>query len=301
MIKPSYLDQLASGELEKKVRKLSKMLSNCVLCPHQCQVNRLAGEEGYCRTLANPTISGASPHFGEENVLVGEFGSGTIFFSNCNLSCVFCQNYEISYCGEGDELNTTELASLMLNLQKRRCHNINLVSPGHIIPQIVEAIFYAAKAGLKIPIVYNTNGYDLTDSLKYLDGIVDIYMPDLKFANDQIAEKYLGVKEYFSIAQAAIKEMQRQVGTLKLDKSKVAYQGLMIRHLVMPENLADSQKIMKFIAEEISPDTFLNIMAQYYPAHKAFQFPELSRKISEKEFQAAIKTAKNAGLKNLHY
>lgn len=301
MNKPSYLNLLENGELEKRVNILNKMLENCVLCPHKCKVNRLKGERGYCKTLNNVVVSGAQPHFGEEEELVGASGSGTIFFSHCNLSCVFCQNYEISYCGEGREMDPKELAEMMIHLQNRGCHNINLVSPGHIVPQIVEAVYSAAKQGLNIPIIYNTNGYDLTDTLKLLDGIVDIYMPDIKFSDDNIAFKYLRVKDYYKIAKAAVKEMHRQVGDLKTDERKIAYKGLLIRHLVMPENLAGTDEIMKFIAEDISKNTYVNIMAQYYPEHNAYDFKELSRRISKKEYIEAVNSAKIAGLEKYRH
>ncbi|WP_242837252.1 radical SAM protein [Alkaliphilus transvaalensis] len=296
---PKYLQLLANGQLESKIHKLNKMLENCVLCPHQCQVNRLSGEPGYCKTLKKVVVSGADPHFGEEPELVGRYGSGTIFFSHCNLKCVFCQNYEISHCGEGQEITNQQLAEVMLSLQKKGCHNINLVSPGHIIPQIVESIFIAAQKGLNIPIIYNTNGYDLTDSLKLLDGVVDIYMPDIKFADNDLAMKYLGVKSYFTIAQAAIKEMYRQVGSLKTNEKNIAYEGLLIRHLVMPENLAGTEKIMKFIADDLSKNTYVNIMPQYYPAYKAFDYTELNKRVTKDKFCDALKTAERAGLTNI--
>lgn len=299
MLKPSYLSLLENGELQSRVNTLKKMLENCVLCPHQCKVNRLDGERGFCRTLDNVVVSGAEPHFGEEEELVGRYGSGTIFFSHCNLKCVFCQNYEISHCGEGKEITPNKLANLMLDLQDYGCHNINLVSPGHIVPQIVEAIYIAAKQGLSIPIVYNTNGYDLTDTLRLLDGIVDIYMPDIKFSDDTTAEKYLKVKQYYTIAKNAVKEMYRQVGDLKIDENNIAYKGLLIRHLVMPQNLAGTEKIMKFIADELSTNTYINIMAQYYPEYKAYEYEEISKQISEKQFQYAIDAAKTAGLTNI--
>ena len=297
MYKPGYLNLLSTGELENRVKTLKQMLKNCVLCPHQCGVNRLNGEIGYCKTLDNCIISGAQPHFGEEEELVGTYGSGTIFFSYCNLGCVFCQNYEISYCGEGQTVNTNQLSEMMLSLQGKGCHNINLVSPSHIVPQIVEAIFIAAKKGLHIPIVYNTNGYDLTDTLKLLEGIVDIYMPDIKFSDNHTALKYLKVKNYYTIAKNAIKEMYRQVENLKTDDRNVAYKGLLIRHLVLPQNLAGTEKIMQFIADEISTNTYVNIMAQYYPAHRSYKFEELSRRISREEYKMAVDSAKLAGLK----
>lgn len=297
MYKPGYLNLLSNGELENRVKALKQMLKNCVLCPHQCGINRLDGEIGYCKTLDNCIVSGAQPHFGEEEELVGTYGSGTIFFSYCNLSCVFCQNYEISYCGEGQVVNTNQLSEIMLSLQSRGCHNINLVSPSHIVPQIVEAIFIAAKKGLHIPIIYNTNGYDLTDTLKLLDGIVDIYMPDIKFSDDHTAFKYLGVKNYYTIAKNAVKEMYRQVKDLKIDDRNIAYKGLLIRHLVLPQNLAGTEKIMTFIANEISQNTYVNIMAQYYPAHTSYKFEELSRRITRAEYKIAVESAKLAGLK----
>jgi len=301
MLKSSYLALLESGELQNRVSILKEMLENCVLCPHQCNVNRLAGERGYCRTLDNVVVSAAKPHFGEEKELVGHYGSGTIFFSHCNLKCVFCQNYEISHCGEGKVITSHQLADLMLSLQNRRCHNINLVSPGHIIPQIVEAIYIAARKGLSIPIVYNTNGYDLTDALKLLEGIVDIYMPDIKFADNTTAENYLNVKQYYTMAKNAVKEMYHQVGDLKTNENHIAYKGLLIRHLVMPQNLAGTEKIMKFIADELSSSTYVNIMGQYYPTYKAHEYEELSKQITKKEFQYAIDTAKAAGLSNIRY
>ncbi|WP_242973012.1 radical SAM protein [Anaeromicrobium sediminis] len=297
MYKPAYLNLLLNGELESRVKTLKEMLKNCVLCPHECGVNRLEGERGYCKTLDNCVVSGGEPHFGEEEELVGNYGSGTIFFSHCNLSCVFCQNYEISFCGEGRIISSRELSKMMLSLQRYGCHNINLVSPSHIVPQIVEAIFMAAKEGLNIPIVYNTNGYDLTGTLKLLDGIVDIYMPDIKFADDEKALKYLGVKNYYTITKKAVKEMYRQVNNLKTDDRNIAYKGLMIRHLVLPQNLADTEKIMKFIGDEISTDTYVNIMDQYYPAYTSHKYEELSRTISKEEYKIAVNSAKSAGLK----
>lgn len=298
MYKPGYLDLLENGELQKRVNILNSMLQDCVLCPHQCKVDRTNGIRGYCKTLDNVIVSGADTHFGEEKELVGRYGSGTIFFSHCNLTCVFCQNYEISYCGEGQDISPAALSEIMLYLQKKKCHNINLVSPGHIVPQIVEGILLAAKKGLNIPIVYNTNGYDLTDTLRLLDGIVDIYLPDLKFGNDATAQKYLGVKQYYSIAKAAVKEMHRQVGNLTINDLDIAYHGLLIRHLVMPENLAATEEIMRFIANEISPDTYVNIMAQYYPSHRAHEYQALKRRITKQEFASAISAAEKVGLKN---
>lgn len=299
MYTPNYLKLLSSGELKKRVKILNDKLKNCVLCPHKCGVNRLKGEKGYCNTLENVVISGAQPHLGEERELVGTNGSGTIFFSHCNLKCVFCQNYEISHCGEGQNTTVDKLAEIMLSLQQSNCHNINLVSPGHIIPQIVEAIFIAAKKGLNIPIVYNTNGYDLSDTLKLLDGIVDIYLADIKFSDDTYSDKYLGAKNYYSITKEAIKEMFNQVGNLKTYKNEIAYRGLIIRHLILPENLAGTEKIMKFLSKEISNKLYINIMAQYFPEYEAYKYKGLERKITEKEYLDAINIAKSVGLTNV--
>jgi putative pyruvate formate lyase activating enzyme len=299
MYKPGYLGLLKNGELENRVIRFKSMLESCVLCPHQCRVNRTKGERGYCKTLDKAVVSGAQVHFGEERELVGKYGSGTIFFSHCNLACVFCQNYQISQCGAGREVTAAELADMMINLQNKKCHNINLVSPGHIVPQIVEAVFLAAGNGLTIPVVYNTNGYDLTDTLVLLEGIVDIYMPDIKFADDLTAQKYLGVKKYYSTAGNAVKEMHRQVGDLKTDELNTAYRGLLVRHLVMPGNIAGTEKIMRFIAGEISKETYVNIMAQYYPAHRAYGFEKLKRKITKREFSRAVQAAAEAGLNNI--
>lgn len=299
MQKPGYLRLLENGQLEKRVKTLKQMLSNCVLCPHRCRVNRLGGQRGYCKTLDRAVVSSAHPHFGEEDVLVGEKGSGTIFFSHCNLRCVFCQNYQISYCGEGEEVSSGELARIMLGLQKRGCHNINLVSPSHIVPQVVEAILIAAQQGLNIPVVYNTGGYDLVDTLKYLEGIVDIYMPDIKFADDRAGQRYLGVKNYSSMAKAAVKEMYRQAGDLKMDERNIAYRGLLVRHLVLPNNLAGTEDIIEFIAREISMNTYINIMPQYFPAHRAYRYEELGRGVTREEFRRALECARKAGLNNI--
>ncbi len=296
---PSYMKLFKNGELKKRVEVFKNMLKNCVLCPHQCEVNRLKGEAGYCRTLEKVVISGSAAHFGEEPELVGDNGSGTIFFSHCNMKCVFCQNYEISHCGEGEEINSHQLANTMLSLQKNGCHNINLVSPSHIVPQIVEAIYIAAEKGLELPIIYNSNGYDLTDTIKLLEGIIDIYMPDIKFSDDLLGEKYLGVKNYYRITTNAVKEMFRQVGNLKLDDDGIAYKGLLIRHLVMPQNLAGTEKIMEFIATELSKETYVNIMPQYSPEFKAFYYKELSEGITNNEFNKALEIAQKAGLTNI--
>ncbi|QUH25597.1 radical SAM protein [Serpentinicella alkaliphila] len=296
---PSYINLLKTGELERRVKILNNMLKDCILCPHNCHVNRLKDEKGYCRALKNAYTSGAERHFGEEPELVGKNGSGTIFFSYCNLRCVFCQNYEISHCGIGQEATPYELALSMLQLQKQGCHNINLVSPNHIIPQIVEAIFIAAQNGLCIPIIYNTNGYDSVDSIKLLSNIIDIYMPDIKFSNNKLGEKYLKVKEYYTITKEAIKEMYRQVGNLKT-YNNIAYRGLIIRHLVMPNHIDNTKEIMQFVAQELSPDVYVNLMSQYYPVYRAKDYPMIDERLTQSQFRLAKESAKEVGLINLH-
>jgi len=296
---PSYVRLSQNGELEVRIKMLKDRLKSCIICPHRCMVDRQINEKGFCRAGADMVIDGYGPHFGEEDVLVGTNGSGTIFFSFCTLQCVFCQNCEISHYGEGYEVTAPRLAEIMLSLQKRGCHNINLVSPSHYAPQIVESINLAAKDGLSLPIVYNTGGYDDIDTLRLLDGIIDIYMPDIKFGDNEKAKKYTRSAKYYDIAKAAVKEMHRQVGNLKLDGRKIAYKGLLIRHLVMPENLSDTDKVLEFIAEDLSKDSFVNIMSQYYPAHKSYAFPELSRRIGRKEYNEAVEYAGKLGLTNI--
>lgn len=296
---PAYIRLYKEGELKKRVESLWERLRSCVVCPHHCKVNRLEDERGFCRAGKDMVIDGYGPHFGEEEVLVGTRGSGTIFFSYCTLKCVFCQNCEISHYGEGYEVSPSELAHIMLSLQRKGCHNVNLVSPSHYVPQIAEAISIAAGYGLKIPIVYNTGGYDEVDTLKLLDGVIDIYMPDIKFGDNERAKKYTKSARYFDRVKAAIKEMHRQVGDLKTDSRGIAYRGLLVRHLIMPNNLADTDKVMEFIATDISKDTLVNIMAQYYPAHKSYAFSELARRITEDEYARAVNDAKAKGLNRL--
>ena len=296
---PGYLRLVESGELERRVTLLKEKQKSCVLCPHHCRVNRFANERGFCRAGAQAVVSSYGPHFGEEAPLVGHGGSGTIFFSHCTLQCVFCQNCEISHYGIGDEVSPSELAWIMLSLQKKGCHNINLVSPTHYIPQIVHGLSLAVKEGLTLPLVYNTGGYDDLDTLKLLAGIVDIYMPDLKFGDNERAKKYTKAANYFDLATVAVKEMHRQVGCLKLDERQIAYRGLLIRHLVMPGNLAATDRVLRFIAEELPKETAVNIMAQYYPAYQAGHFPELATRITKKEYYDALRYAEELGLSNL--
>jgi len=296
---PSYLN-LSKKEFKKRIEKSFKLLENCRLCPRECGVERLRGELGFCGLKELPMISAYHPHFGEEKVLVGQFGSGTIFFTSCNLSCVFCQNYEISQLRIGKEVSFEELAKIMIELQEKGCHNINLVTPTPQVPQILKSLFLAREMGLKIPLVYNTNSYDSLETLKLLDGIIDIYMPDAKYSDNEIAKKYSKAPHYFEIMKKAIKEMYRQVGDLKIQKG-IAIRGLLVRHLVLPNNLAGSPKIFEFLSREISENTFLNIMNQYHPYYKASEYPGLARKISKEEFEGAVVLAKNFNLKRLYF
>ncbi|MDZ7290371.1 MAG: radical SAM protein [candidate division KSB1 bacterium] len=293
---PSYLALHATGELARRAQQLKAILADCTLCPRRCRANRLQGEIGVCRSTAEVIISSAGPHFGEEAELVGLGGSGTIFFTNCNLWCLFCQNYEISHLKMGQPVSIEELARRMLNLQSRGCHNINLVTPTHYVPQIVEALCLAAERGLQIPIVYNCGGYESVETLRLLEGIVDIYMPDIKYSNDAHARRYSGVKDYWEQVRPAVKEMYRQVGDLKVNHYGIAERGLLIRHLVLPNDLAGSEAVFRFIAEEISRDSYVNIMDQYRPAFKAHRIPELARRISSQEYHRAIRLAQELGL-----
>ncbi len=294
-MKPSYLE-LSKKELEKRVKKAWKLLNPCRVCPRRCGVNRQDNEKtGFCRMGVKPKVSSAHAHFGEEALLVGTGGSGTIFFSSCNLACVYCQNFEISQLRQGKEVEIKNLAQMMLSLQRQGCHNINFVSPTIWVPQILKALVIAVDKGLKLPLVYNTGGYDKTKTLKLLDGIVDIYMPDMKYSDSKIGKKYSLVDNYWRINKKAVKEMHRQVGDLVIDKNGIAQKGLLIRHLVLPGDLAGTKKIMKFLAS-LSKDTYINIMDQYHPTNKANQYPEINRRILPEEFEKAIKIAKKQGL-----
>jgi len=279
------------------VAKAKSILEECHLCPRQCQVNRLAGEIGKCGVTSQVTVSSYGPHFGEESPLVGRNGSGTIFFAYCNLRCVFCQNYSISQLGEGITADREKLAGMMLSLQARGCHNINLVSPTHVVPHILDALEVAVGAGLFLPLVYNTGGYDSVETLELLDGIIDIYMPDVKYSDERIAEQLSGIKDYPGVNRAAVKDMYRQVGNLQIDEQGIAGRGLLVRHLVLPNQLAGTREVVRFLANEVSPETYLNIMAQYHPCHKALDMPLLARTVSMEEFSEAIDLAHKQGLR----
>jgi len=262
-------------------------------------VNRLAGDVGKCCTPREAMVSSYGPHFGEEAPLVGRHGSGTIFFTNCNLRCLFCQNYSISQLGEGQKVSKEELAYIMLFLQDKGCHNINLVSPTHVVPQILEGLELAVESGLHLPLVYNSGGYDSLETLRILDGIADIYMPDMKYDDEEIARELSGIENYPEMNKAAIKEMHRQVGDLEINEEGVAQRGLLVRHLVLPHGLAGTKGIVNFLCKEISRNTYVNIMAQYHPCHNAFQIPSLGRRISSTEFHEALSLAQGAGLSRL--
>ncbi len=296
---PGYRNLLEQGELERRVKAAQSHLAACDVCPWACGVNRLAGELGICQTGALARVSSYGPHPGEERPLSGQRGSGTIFFARCNLRCIFCQNADISQLLSGRESAPDELAEIMLSLQDRGCHNINLVSPSHVIPQVLDAVNRAAMMGLKLPLVYNSGGYDSLEMLTLLYGVVDIYMPDMKYGDATTAEKYSLIKHYPQVNQAAVLEMQRQVGDLTVDSAGIAVKGLLVRHLVLPNELADSEKIFEFLASHISKNVYLNVMAQYRPSFKAWDYPELSRRIQPEEYQRALKLAQKHGLSRL--
>lgn len=290
---PNYMALLEKSKLVKKKEALNKILECCTLCPRRCQVNRKKGEIGYCASGILAKVSSFAPHFGEEDCLVGRGGSGTIFFTNCSLRCVFCQNYDISHLGYGNEVSCEELADYMLKLQKLGCININLVSPTHFIPQIIEALIIAISKGLYLPLVYNSSGYEDRQIIKLLEGVVDIYMPDAKYFHPEISEKYSNAKDYPKMMKASLREMQRQVGDLIFNKFGEAQRGLLVRHLVLPHNLVDTKGIVSFLAKEVSSCTHINIMAQYRPMFKASQYELLNRPITIEEF----KEARNYALK----
>jgi putative pyruvate formate lyase activating enzyme len=297
---PAYLSAERSGHLAAVERDLWEIFRSCRLCPRACGANRLKGETGVCSSTARLKVASHGPHFGEEKPLVGHGGSGTIFFSNCNLLCCFCQNWEINHRGDGSAVTHDELADMMLSLQRRGCHNINLVTPTHVVPHIIRALRLAIRRGLMVPLVYNNGGYDSLDVIRMLDGIVDVYLPDFKYQDGKLAAKFSnGAADYPEAAAAGIKEMHRQVGELRGDRHGVAQRGLIIRHLVMPNNIAGTDTFVRWVARELGPATYVNLMAQYRPDHKAFDHPEIARRISTEEWQQALLWAREAGLKNL--
>jgi putative pyruvate formate lyase activating enzyme len=290
---------ISGTELQNRIEAAYKLLESCRVCPRECGVNRLKNDKlGFCRSGLNPVISSVSPHHGEEPPLSGTKGSGTIFFANCNLRCVYCQNYPISQLGNGEERSPGELACRMLWLQEQGCHNLNLVTPTHFMPQILKALGIARERGFNLPIVYNTSGYDSLESLRLLDGIVDIYLPDMRYSDDRTSLKYSIAPHYHEINRVAIREMYRQVGNLKLDAQGIATRGLIIRHLILPGGLSGTEKIMKFLAEEISKDVYISLMSQYFPAYKAAEHKEVNRRITEEEYDDAYDIKMKYGLKN---
>ncbi|MDR9501390.1 MAG: radical SAM protein [Desulfurivibrionaceae bacterium] len=295
---PTYLQLHATGELRRRAEQAHGLLACCMLCPRRCQVNRLAGETGFCKSGARARVASYEPHFGEEAPLSGVAGSGTIFFSHCNLRCVFCQNAEISHNGAGVEVKSSQLAAMMISLQKQGCHNINLVTPTHFIPQILAALVLACERGLNIPLVYNSSGYERVDSLRLLEDVVDIYLPDFKFSNPDSAKKLCRAADYPDVARQAIAEMFRQVGDLELDSQGLARRGLLVRHLVMPGGLAEAAEIFAFLAA-LSPQTYLNVMGQYHPCFQAAAYPPLDKPLAPSYFSRARQLAREKGLHRL--
>jgi len=298
-VSPTYIRSHEQGILQRRVKAARDRLGACDLCPRQCGIDRLSGETGFCRTGDRAWVASYTPHFGEEAPLVGRHGSGTIFFTHCNLGCLFCQNYDISHEGGGQPVAHAQLADIMLQLQRTGCHNINLVSPSHVVPQVLAALEIAVANGLNVPLVYNSGGYDALDTLALLDGIVDIYMPDIKFWEPVSGQTYCGVPDYPVVARRALQEMHRQVGELVTRADGVARRGLIVRHLVMPQGMTETRAILSFIAEKLSRDTYVNLMPQYRPCGRAGDHPELSQALSPREYQAALVAAMEVGLRRL--
>ncbi len=296
---PAYLVHYFSGDLQRRADLAMDSLAHCRLCPWQCGVNRLAGQLGQCRTGAQARVYSYIPHLGEEKPLRGTRGSGTIFFSGCNLHCQFCQNSDISQENYGMPVDSPHLASMMFELQQRGCHNLNLVSPTHVVPQILQALLAAVQQGLRLPLVYNSGGFDTLEILNWLDGLVDIYLPDMKYSNPAIAQKYSLAEDYPQVNRDAVKEMHRQVGDLQLNSDGVATRGLLVRHLLLPDGLAGTNAILQFLAKEISMNTYVNIMDQYRPDYNARDYPELMRLVTRDEYQQARQVAQNLGLNRL--
>ncbi|MDP3732768.1 MAG: radical SAM protein [Candidatus Omnitrophota bacterium] len=295
---PAYLDSYNNGNLNSIIDEAFKMLESCCICPRKCKVNRLNDERGFCRIGLKPRVCSFMPHQGEEPPISGTRGSGAIFFCGCNMACVYCQNYEFSQLDEGKEVEFEELADFMLQLQALGCHNINLVTPTHVMPQILKSLQLAIAKGLKIPIVYNTGGYELPEVIKLLEAIVDTYLPDMRYADNDMAVKYSSAPDYPKLNQAALKEMHRQVGVAKIDNEGIIRRGVIIRHLVLPYNISGTDKIMSFIKDELSKDTYISLMSQYFPCFKASQSEEISRRITEQEYEDALATMEKYGLYN---
>ncbi|MFH1031447.1 MAG: radical SAM protein [Chloroflexota bacterium] len=301
MFEPSYIALYKSGELERRARALEGRLVSCDICPRECHINRLEGERGFCHSAYLPIVSSFCAHHGEEPALSGNRGSGTIFFGNCNLRCVYCQNHQISQDRvrqNSNEIDFHTLAERMLYLQSLGCHNVNFVSPSHFVPQIVKALVEAVPMGLRLPLVYNSSGYDSTRTLETLDGIIDIYLPDLRYASNKCAKKFSQAPDYVENSRAAIKEMYRQVGDLVVDEAEIAQRGVIVRHLILPNRIAGSEESLTWLAKEVSPTLTVGIMSQYYPAHKAGRVPLLSRKITPQEYREVVELVERLGLEN---
>lgn len=293
-----YLELYEDGRIDRIIERLYRLLESCRLCPRECKINRLEDKKGFCRSGKDLIISSYGPHFGEERPLVGFSGSGTIFLTNCNLRCVYCQNYEISHLGIGKKVKIEDMAEIMIKLQNMGCHNINFVTPTHFLPQIVKSVGYAIKKGLNIPLIYNSGGYEKVETIKLLDGVFDIYMPDIKYGSNDMAKKYSNAPDYFERCTDAVREMHRQVGDLKIENG-IAYKGLLVRHLVLPNDIAGSDKVLKFV-KSLSDNTFINIMDQYRPYGDIFEYNELKRRITKKEFYEVLDLAKKYGLKRVY-
>ena len=298
-MEPAYLKTFQQGELAIRIEEALKRMEACDLCPRDCGVNRIKDETGFCETGRRAKVASYTAHFGEEAPLVGQHGSGTIFISSCNLLCDFCQNYEISHQKEGREVEPQQMAEMMVHLAEKGCHNINFVTPSHVVPQILEALAFAVEMGLRVPLVYNTGGYDKPETLKMMDGIFDIYMPDFKFWEEKWSDRYCGAPDYRDVVITAVKEMHSQVGDLVMDEQGVAVKGLIVRHLVMPGDVSGTARIMDFLAKEISANTYVNVMDQYRPCGKAHNDEFVNRRLRSEEFRRALDAAIKAGLKRL--
>ena len=295
---PSYLNAHQDGTLAKIAKLTFEMLGSCCLCPRKCKVNRLKGKTGFCKIALHPVVYSSLPHHGEEPPISGQAGSGTIFFSGCNMRCVYCQNYEFSQKIEGKATGPEELADSMLKLQALGCHNINLVTPTHVMPQIIQALTLAIPKGLAIPLVYNTGGYELAEIIKLLDGIVDIYLADMRYGENTMAKKYSSADGYVRFNQEAIRQMHKQVGIAEFNNAGVIKKGLVIRHLVLPNNISGTDKIMKFIAENLSRDTYISLMSQYTPYYEAAKLKEIARRITKDEYAKSQDIMHGYGLHN---
>jgi putative pyruvate formate lyase activating enzyme len=293
---PVYLEAYKSGKLDKLIEKLNDSLASCVICPRKCKVNRLKGKLGFCKTGIKPKVYSYMAHQGEEPAVSGTRGSGTIFFSNCNMGCVYCQNYEFSQMGKGREVEPEELAKFMLELQGMGCHNINLVTPTHVLLQILKSLRIAILGGLNLPLVYNTSGYELPEIIQLLDGVIDIYLPDMRYSDNEAAIRFSNAPGYPEYNREALKEMFRQVSPSQMDAEGLIRRGIIIRHLVLPNNMSGTEKIMKFIASELSVDTYISLMSQYLPYHRAAEFKEIGRRLKLKEYEEAKEIMDKYGL-----